>query len=144
MKALYILPLLLATLFVLPSCEQDQDLMDFQVPSKIVQEFKEMYPEATYAEWERVGTKYKAEFRHDGREAEAWFDKAGQWLRTEFDFQGTLPQAVQQLLQTEYAPYEIDDVNWVETPTDKYYQFELERDGRLDKTLRVREDGTVI
>lgn len=144
MKALYILPLLLATLFVLPSCDQDQDLLEFQVPTVVMQEFKEKYPDATYAEWERVGTKYKADFRYDGREAEAWFDKGGNWIRTEFEFRGTLPEPVQQLIATKYARYEIDSVEWVETPTGNYYQFELERDGRLDRTVKVREDGTEI
>ena len=144
MKALYILPLLLATLFVPTSCEQDQDLLEFQVPTVVLQAFKDKYPEATYAEWERVGTKYKAEFRHEGHSAEAWFEKNAEWIRTEFDFHGTLPQAVQQLIATQYARYEIDSVEWVETPTGNYYQFELERDGRLDRTLKVREDGTVI
>lgn len=144
MKALYILPLLLATLFVLPSCEDDQDLLEFQVPTLVKQNFQSMYPEAAFAEWERQGTTYKAEFHWEGSEAEAWFDKGGNWIRTEFDYRGTLPQPVQDLLLSKYANYEIDDVEWVETPSGNYYQFELERNGRLDKTLKVREDGTVL
>ena len=73
----------------------------------------------------------KAEFlMPDGTETEAYFDMKGSWVRTEFDFKGSLPEAVMSYIVSNYPDYKVDDANYVQTPLGDYYELELEKNGR--------------
>ena len=56
----------------------------------------------------------------------------------------TLPQAVKNYVAANYSGWSIDDADFIQTPTDEYYELELEKKGQQDVKLRIRPDGTVI
>lgn len=131
---LYVVALMVAA-FVATACSDDDDRFTADdVPVKVMEAFKAKYPD-TIAHWEKERGRIKAEFVVNGQETEAWF---------ETDFRGTLPDAVRSLIETEYAGYTIDDVDWVETPSVNYFSIELERHGKPDVRLLIKEDGTLL
>ena len=113
------------------------------VPADVLKSFEEKYPNTTVKSWEREGNLLKAEFYNGNVETEVWFNYNGDWIKTETDFLGTLPQTVTDYINTNYSGYKIDEVNWVETPAKNYYEVELEQ-GNTDIELNIQEDGTVI
>ena len=112
--------------------------------TKAVLAFAERYPEATVNNWEREGTFLKAEFNNNGSAAEAYFNADGEWVRTETDFHEALPEAVANFLYANYATYVVDEVDWVETPTQNYYEIELEKNGSPDLKLHITPSGTLL
>ncbi len=140
---LYVVALMVAA-FVTTACSDDDDRFTADdVPVKVMEAFKAKYPD-TIAHWEKERGRIKAEFVVNGQETEAWFETDGTWIGTETDFRGTLPDAVRSLIETEYAGYTIDDVDWVETPSVNYFSIELERHGKPDVRLLIKEDGTLL
>lgn len=144
MKKIILLALLTAG-FAFQSCSDDDDLTS--VPESISTAFQQKYPNATPTEWERQGTGYKADFWNNGGEAEAWFNADGTWIRTETDVpnpNASLPQPVRDYVSATYAGYYIEDADLVETPSQTYYELELERQGSADIYLNIKADGTLL
>lgn len=113
-----------------------------KLPENIAQAFDTLFPNISVREWEVEGGLYKAEFyTAEGMEAEAFFSPEGLWVGTEYDFKGTLPVAVQSYLASNYGNYQVDDVNYVQTPKGDYYEIELERKGHRDVMIRLTADG---
>lgn len=132
----------LCTMCMGTSC--DIDIYDPQksVPEEALEMVKSQYPD-TWVKWEREGFRYKAELNYGGADVEIWFSSNGQWIRTETDYAGVLPEAVKNYLDTHYAGFYVDDVDIVETAELTYYEIELER-GERDVRVRVKEDGTPV
>ncbi|MBO5699781.1 MAG: PepSY-like domain-containing protein [Bacteroidaceae bacterium] len=139
--------LLTLAFFALPpfliSCEDDKDKSSV-VSDLVLKAFYERYPNSSPYDWDVEGAFYKAEFFKDDNRAEAWFTEHGTWIKTEVDYFDPLPELVQQYIQMHYADYRIDDVNWVETPTENYYEVELEKKGVPDMILKIGEDGQLL
>lgn len=128
----------------LSSCSNDDEtLQTNNVPEVVRNVFEELYktPSAT---WEYENGMLKAEFRHEGKEAEAWFKQDGTWVRTEFDYHSALPTAVQDHIATNYQDYVVDDIDWVETPDGNYFDIELDHKTKADVRLLINEDGTLF
>lgn len=106
--------------------------------------FSALYPDTPVNKWEKEGPYLKAEFIKDGTPAEAYFNADGEWVRTETDFRGTLPEAVMNYLNANYATHVIDEVDWVETPTQNYYEIELEQNGTPDLKVHITPEGVVV
>lgn len=140
---LYLLGLIIAG-FMIQSCDDDDDNYWLSPPDAVSRAFQEKYPGMTVYEWEMDYGYYKAEYRSGNVNYEAWFTPEGEWVRTECDFYGQLPQAVQDYITANYADYRMEDVDWVETPTGNYYLIELERNGSRDVHIRIAEDGTLV
>lgn len=138
---LYLLTLLAAG-FLLQSCDDDDDLTT--VPNTVSTAFAQLYSSATVLEWEMEGSYYKADFLNNGVSAEAWFQADGTWVRTETDYYGSLPEAIQNYISTNYAGYYIDDQEYVETPSGTYYHVELENAAGHDVYLNIYADGTLV
>ncbi|MDO4930065.1 MAG: PepSY-like domain-containing protein [Bacteroidales bacterium] len=138
---LYFLTLLFAG-FLLQSCDDDDD--NVIAPTAVSTTFSSLYPSATVLEWEIEGSYYKAEFYNNTTLAEAWFTSDGTWVRTETDYIGTLPEAIQTYISTNYAGYYIEDQEYVETPTSTYYHIELENAADHDVYLNIYADGTLV
>ena len=136
--------LLLAVPTVFTSCDDDDDHNFDFVTETIHNAFQNLYPQIQPYEWEIDGPYVKAEFIKESKHYEAWFTLTGDWVRTETDDVGTLPEPVATSLATNYADYRIDDVDWVETPTGNFYEVELEKAGSPDLTVKIAPDGTVI
>ena len=65
-------------------------------------------------------------------------------MRTEVDYRGSLPTAVEQYINENYPTAIIDDVDLIEVPTGKYYEIELEQRGDRDIYVNIKEDGTLF
>lgn len=141
---LYLVALLLGT-FALQSCDDDDDKV--KVPKTVQDAFSQKYPTTPAYDWDLERGYYVAEFRNNYSEAEAWFQADGTWVRTETDYRVALPEAVQSYINTNYPStqgYFIDDIDWVETPTQNYFDVELDRQGMPDVHIYIQENGTLI
>ena len=115
------------------------------------QQHSEQFPESfsitnnVYVKWEKEHGLYKAEFWHEGRQVEVWFQPDGTWVRTERDLSPMeLPEAVKNYVAHNYPGYRVDDVDFVETPAGNYYELELEKNGTRDIILRLTVDATPV
>lgn len=136
----------LATAFAalsLSSCSSDDDfLTSNEVPEAVQNTFEELYKTRSVT-WEMDEGMMKAEFRNNGKETEAWFTHNGTWVKTETDCTHDLPEYVKNYIATNYPDYTIDDADYVETPTETYYDIELEHPTKQDVHLKIKTDGTV-
>ena len=125
------------------SCDDDVNSSD--VPAAVMATFQKMFPNTT-AQWEKEKHgQLKADFNFDYHEMEVWFQNDGTWVRTKKDISASeLPQKVLDYLDANYKGVEIDDMDWVESPTEKYYFVELDRENRKDIYLKFSEAGELI
>lgn len=103
-----------------------------------------MYPGAMITEIDRddYGC-IEVEFIHEKKRKEMTFDAGSNWLSTTWDVRrNELPTAVRNRLDTEYSAWRIDDADYVETPSGRWYDIELEKAG-MEINLRISPDGTV-
>lgn len=141
MKIKVYLLALLMVVGLFQGCDDDDDDM-ISVPETVWTAFSQKYPDFRVTEWEYEHGYYKADFRNNGAEAEAWFQTSGQWVRTETDLAvAALPLAVQSYLSATYSGYRVDDADWVETPAGDFYEIELEKAGQPDVYLQLTADG---
>ena len=147
MKRYFVIFAVAVAAMALLSCEKYED----GKPQKDVRtEFKNMYPGARDVEWEGRAGNWIVSFETgtppNEVDHEAWYDAAGNWLKTETEiFANELPQSVQDALAgSEYASARIDwdDMVYVETPAGNYYRLELNAGG-VDIHVDVTEDGEV-
>ena len=55
-----------------------------------------------------------------------------------------LSQAILDYIAANYPGWVIDDIDLIRTPTDQYYEIELEKRGEPDVTIFIRADGSLI
>lgn len=117
------------------SCDQKP-----KVPAEVQAGFNRRYAEVQEMEWEldSEDNVWEAEFEGAGKERNAVFTPAGEWVETEQEVSvQDLPEAVKNLLTFDYKGYEIYELEFVETPNGNFYEAELEKDGQ-DKELELR------
>lgn len=124
------------------------DLRPSEVPEKVKKSFDARYPDTYVYEWEwkRKQGLYEAEFIHKGKKYEAFFTPSGKWVRTERDMKkDEVPRIIYDRLQnSEYAGWEIDDVEEHSTPEyDLVYKIELEK-GKQEIYLYLLPDGKMV
>ena len=141
-KSIFLLSLLLGfAVATTVACSSDDEL---NIPPAVTATFELMYPGVT-PEWEIEQNLWKAEFRKDGKEMDAWFQTDGVWVMTETDIAMTeLPAAVVAAVNANYPDYAIDDADWVETPLQDYYEVELDKKGQPDVHLKITEEGVIL
>ena len=89
----------------------------------------------------------KAEFRKNRKDVDAWFESNGTWVRTVTELTPRdLPDIIVSNVKSTYPDYLIEDVDLIETPTEKYYLIEIEKRGFMDMEikLKVSEDGKIL
>lgn len=146
MKKIIIALAILAASMTALSCDRYDDGR----PPKVVRElFSEMFPGAKDVEWEVEMGYWKVSFETGTGvsrvDSEAWYNDAGEWVRTETErFPSSLPEDIKTILNSsEYASAMIDDVKYVQTPSEEYYQFELSVAG-VSVYVNVYSDGRII
>lgn len=146
MKKIIMMLALMSVLVTAGSCDKYDD----GLPPKSARElFAEMYPDAKDVEWEVEKGYWKVSFDTGTgtslTEYEAWYDDAGNWVRTETEkHPSSLPENIKAILNSsEYAAAMIDDVKYVQTPSEEYYQFELSVAG-ASIYVNVYSDGRII
>ena len=103
------------------------------------------YPGSTIVECDYDDGLLEVEIWHDGREKDVYFNGRNVWVYTEWDIRrGELPAAVTTALaSSQWAAFEIDDLEYVQTPDLEYYLVELER-GDREVELRITAAGTIL
>lgn len=130
---------LLAVLF--SSCDKSEKAPNDMVNSS----FKRMYPDAKHIEWEVEEGYYVVEFRDNGYEKEAWFDRNYEWILTKTEYERNVPEIVKNAVKsTEYNSWRIEDVDFIEMrDRDSFYIVEVEK-GESDIDLYFSASGEFI
>jgi len=114
-------------------------------PSKVTDAFNSKFPNAKSIRWDKENeTEWEAEFTINGVEYSANFSKDGAWKETEHEVKiDELPAEVISTLKTQFAGYEIKEVEMVETPTFTGYEVELKK-GKETLEVLMDKAGKVI
>jgi hypothetical protein len=141
MKAKIILSMLAIGIAMVTSA---QDIKESEVPAGILETFKKDYPNTRGIEWERDGAYYKAEFKHDSREHEIWYDDKGKVFRTKEDIGvADLPEAVASAIKKSYASFKASDFEkWTEGRA-VTYRVEMKGNGE-DRHVIFDKAGQVL
>lgn len=146
MKAkVFIMSALVFGALSLASCEQI-DNYKYTPGSAVTKAFEDKYPGAEPTSWENKAGLDKVEFMNGPYEADAWFDKDGNWVMTETDIPyNALPQAVKDSFEaSQYADWKVDDVDMIERPdAETMYILEVEK-GEMEVDLHYMADGILI
>ena len=134
----------------LAGCSKDDNHDDFSnIPEEVKADFKNRFPSATKVEWEFIANTLKADFVMENTDYEAFWKNSTSWnwIRTEKDVNITktpLPSAVQNYLNTEFAGWKIEDVDYIWVPEDEFFEISLDMSGKPDTVILIRKDGTVV
>lgn len=164
-KFLALPALAVAGAFVFQSCDDDDDLKMSDLPQSVQQNFRQQYPDVQWAEWESERGNYKADFFFNGNvaewnldlsaQAEAWYSRDGEWLRTEFSVENyyynpsatdVIPQAVRETISNIAGGRPVEDIDRVDMPGGTgvdYFDVEIENEPN-DIYVRVGLDGTQL
>jgi len=122
-------------------------IMSFaQTAPTIVQDaFNAKYPNAKTVEWEQENDSvWEAEFKLEGVEYSANFSNEGVWKETEHEIKTKdLPQAVKNTLAKDFAGFEVEEIEMVESPGFTGYEIEIEK-GEVTMEVRIDKAGKVI
>ncbi|MBQ5889136.1 MAG: PepSY-like domain-containing protein [Bacteroidaceae bacterium] len=138
------LSILLLTIFAFASCDMDDHNTTLNNTVKGFIEERYEGARILQAETEGLGT-IEVEFIHDGRKKEAYFNKrTDEWLYTKWEVTiGEVPDIVKETLLNSYPDYVIEDIYYIERPTESYYEFELEK-GVIEIVRHITPDGKLL
>lgn len=133
-----------------PDADGDRDHGDM-LPQELPQAVKDFigrkYPGARIVDAEREKGGLEVEIIDGRTPREVYFGAGDTWLRTKTEVRRSeVPAAVMQAFQTsQYAGWEIDDIDHYDSPERQWYLFELE-DPQSDREaeLRIQADGTIF
>jgi hypothetical protein len=138
-RLLYFLFGILIVLFASCNCNESK------VPSNVRATFAEMFPDATDIKWEMEDEgEWEVEFKNRGKEISACFTDAGVWIETEWEIEkAEITESVLKVINSTYEGWEIDEVEFVESPEFNGYEIELEM-GEEEMEVLVTSDGVII
>lgn len=120
-----------------------------KAPKKVEKAFQKMYPGAKDIEWELKRDIYAVDFKIDGKDAEAYFNADGIWLRSKEDVNASsVPAAVKKAVKEAYPDFKIEDYDLVKDARgNEFYSVEIEKeskDGDTELTVRVLANGKIL
>ncbi|HVU93668.1 MAG TPA: hypothetical protein VHE34_00520 [Puia sp.] len=122
-KALFILPALMLTI---ATSAQSPD--NGPVPQAVTRDFASRYPAITPKKWKQDKEgQYIAQFHMRGNPSEAYYDRGGNWLKTQSHIKWTknLPPAVRTALRNStYASWYVEHMQ--ETDSDDHKRFYID------------------
>lgn len=141
-KQVLFIGILIATVF----SSQAQDLVQNQVPSVILNKFHEQFAKATDIEWEMDGLLYNVEFEIGwNTDHEIWYDTEGNIIKHKEDIsRSELPEAVRNVIKTNFKGYTIDDLERITDNGKVCYKMELNSLMKEDWDVVMDVDGTVL
>lgn len=93
-----------------------QKVSSSKVPQAVTKTFKSKFPAASSVKWELEGAEYEANFKINGKEMSANFDKMGAWTETETEIKvSALPATVRATLSKEFAGYKVKEASQIES-----------------------------
>lgn len=122
-----------------------QDIPESQVPSVVLNTFKQQFPKASDVEWEKKGDHYNVDFEIGFfTDYEAWFDATGNMLKYETEIsESDLPKAVKQAISSQYPDFRIDDADKIVQDGNETFLVEIEK-GNVEKHLTFSANGSVV
>ncbi len=105
-----------------------------KVPADVVSAFKNKFPNAKNAKWEKENSaEYEVEFELTDIDYSATFDSSAKWLETEMDMKfKDLPAAIKSYLATHFSGFKIKECEKVETSGSKsLFEIELKKGKEL-------------
>lgn len=121
-----------------------QDLQEKEVPSVVLNSFKQKFAKATDVEWELKNNLYKVEFEIARIDHEAWLNTSGQVVKTKQDLKANdLPKAISSKIASQYKGYRIDDVDKIEEGGKVKFKVELKKAGS-EQNVYFDADGNVL
>ncbi len=114
-------------------------------PENVKKAFAQKFADAKSVKWDKENeTEWEAEFKWKGEEYSANFTSDGTWKETEYEIEtSAVPAVVKQSLDTEFAGYEIEEVEISETAQGKVYEFALEK-GESEMEVAISPEGKVV
>lgn len=136
-----------AVIKVVLDVEDDYDYEDY-LPADVQTVLKSLisqkYPGAVIMDTEYDDGEIEVEIVHEWRGKDVYFSKDNVWLRTEWDVRKSeLPSAVMNQLNVSYPSWEIDDAEYVETPSGAWFVIELEK-GEDEVEIKLSADGVIL
>jgi len=120
------------------------------VPAKVKNAFEQKVSNAKDVEWEYDSEDkvWEVEYEIGKDEFTSAFDENGKWVETEKEIKfSELPEPVKATLKADYSDYEVEEVEFVETPDGKFYEVEVELekdDKEVEYELLIAPDGKVV
>lgn len=121
-----------------------QDLKPSEVPEAVKNVFTKENTSATDIEWERDMDNYKVEFDMGRMEHEIWYTADGNIIKRENDIpQSDLPQAIRDIIESNYPGYRLDDIEMTWQDDATTYKVELEK-GKEEWEVVFDADGKIL
>lgn len=120
------------------------------VPSSVKKVFEQKVSNAKDVEWEYDGEEklWEVEYEIGKSEFTSAFDENGKWVETEKEIKfSELPEAIKETLKSDFSDYEVEEIEFVETPEGKFYEVEVELekdDKEVEFDLLFSPDGKVV
>ena len=121
------------------------NLANYQPVALTIQKIiKQKYPNAIIIETDMENGKYEVDILDNGRMKELIFNDTT-WEATYWEVnKSEVPNVVMEAFrQSTYGKYRIDEIHFFETPTNRYYHFELEQ-GDKDAYLSIDTNGKIM
>jgi predicted small lipoprotein YifL len=144
MRTLMILVMVFCTLSF-TACGQKTD-----VPTKVKKAFEQKVSNAKDVEWEYDSEDklWEVEYEIGEDEFTSAFDENGKWVETEKEIKfAELPLPVKATIEADYSAYEVEEVEYLQTPDGKFYEVEVELekdDEEVEFELLFSPDGKVV
>lgn len=123
------------------SCSQN--IVQSQVPSVVLNTFKQNFPDAMDVEWEKKWNMYEVEFEIGNADHEVWIDNSGKIIKHIQDYSfAALPQPVRDAITKDYSQYKLEDVDMIEADGKVTYEVEFES-GKMELIVTFSPDGKV-
>lgn len=104
-----------------------QNIPQSQVPSLVLNNFKQSFPRAYDVEWEIKNNEYRVEFETKGsKDHEVWYDNSGRLLKHKEDIaKRKIPAAILSVIKNDFNGYRIEDAKKITTGSTIQYSMEL-------------------
>jgi hypothetical protein len=119
-------------------------------PMNIEKSFNTKAPSAERVEWkyDEGDNRWEVDYEKDGTDCSMAFSRSGDWLETEMEMKmKDIPEAVRATIKSDFADYDIDEVEYVETPEGSFYELEAatkEGDEEKQYEIKISPEGEVV
>jgi len=113
-----------------------QELRADEVPSVVLNTFKQKFPKAVDVEWELKNQLYNVEFEIGRIDHEAWISNTGSIVKHKWDIEANaLPKEVSGSISRNYKGFRIDDAEKIEAGEKLLYKVELKTASREEDVV---------
>jgi len=121
-----------------------QEIHTDEVPSVVLNTFKQKFPKAADVEWKLKNQLYNVEFEIGRVDHEAWINSTGSIVKHKQDItEGELPKSVSGSISKNYKGYRLDDAEKIETGGKFLYKVELKTASK-EEDLVFDQNGKLV